>query len=105
MNGTGHLVCRDLTSLLMSCYSCPNATDSVDPIVHSINGRQDRNMKADSSDTKNRKNSAVTLMTAMIHMKLQLCYFGNMALRSSLSFAVVGSLLLAIVPVIIQKEN
>jgi hypothetical protein len=44
-------------------------------------------------------------MSAMAFMKLQICYFGNMALRSSLSFAILGSLLVAVIPVLIEKEG
>ena len=91
----GHLVCRDLSNYLISleCYN-----DTWTTTLHSVEKVQDKGPESDNRDS-------VLLMSAMSFMKLQLCYFGNMALRSSLSFAVLGSLLLATIPVIIEKEG
>jgi hypothetical protein len=38
-------------------------------------------------------------------VKLQICYFGNMALRSQLLFALIGSILVAVIPVLVASEN
>ena len=89
---SGHLVCRDLTSYLLS-IPCARSSSSVE------SSRRD-NVTEPLNDP-----DAVMLVTAMTLMKLQICYFGNMALRSSLSLAVMGSLLLTAIPVIIRKDG
>ena len=84
-------MCRDLSSYL----SCRPRTLS--PNV--------RNWTVELSDNGNMQGDALELLTAMTFMKLQICYFGNMALRSSLAFALVGSLLVGVIPIIIEHDN
>ena len=60
---------------------------------------------AAEGERNSNQDDGLILMSAMVFTKLQICYFGNMALRSSLLFAVVGSFLLAVTPALIIKEG
>ena len=96
----GHLVCRDLTTYINTVewvtMACQKTTTGGETSTQT--GRCSRN------DNNNNRESLM-LLSSMSFMKLQICYFGNMALRSSLAFAVVGSLLLSLIPIIIKNED
>lgn len=83
----GHLICRDLSSYLLSLPFSDDFSHTLStPLGDQRHGYLD---------------DALALLSAMEFMKLQLCYFGNMALRSSMSFAVLGSMFVAIAPVLL----
>lgn len=107
-------MCRDLTSYLMS-LPCKEVKghqgDSLSLMGRTTNNHGHQQQHYGSTATTDRKlnnngsdQDALMLMSAMTFMKLQICYFGNMALRSSALFAIVGSLLAAVIPVIVEKE-
>lgn len=108
----GHLVCRDLSGYLISL---PHLNENCLRYL-SVDAQNTFNTMHDGAPDAPRSNSrahweednrqdCLALMSAMSFMKLQICYVGNMALRSSVSFAVVGSLLAAAIPVLIEKEG
>ena len=118
----GHLVCRDLSSYLVA-MSCANRSylelydkDRVGQVQQPLSSTSAFGVNRDET-TRQRKQSwhnnrekgsvstgnALMLLSSMSFMKLQICYFGNMALRSSLSFAVIGSLLAAVIPVLVRE--
>lgn len=107
---SGHLVCRDLSRYLLSLPPrTGNNVDSTQLLSSELpTGSVSPNVAQDSDArgvvTDSRKD-ALMLLSGMTFMKVQICYFGNMALRSSLSFAVLGSLLAVLIPVIIENEN
>lgn len=86
------------TTSTSTCYPQDVPRDS----VHSPNRETERER---NSSTPDGAADCLRLLSAMAFMKLQICYFGNMALRSSLSFAILGSLLVAVIPVLIEKEG
>lgn len=90
---TGHLVCRDLSNYLMSLPCMKGATFGRNEPLHSITERCGS------------REEVLLLLSAMGFVKLQICYFGNMALRSQLLFALIGSILVAVIPVLVASEN
>jgi hypothetical protein len=112
-------VCRDLSSYLVSlpppsCAAPVNArsrpcTTSSGPAGAGAGADIESTDKGESNNSTSNnscsEDDTLILMSAMSFMKLQICYFGNMALRSSMSFAIVGSLLAAVIPVLIEKEG
>jgi hypothetical protein len=100
----GHLVCRDLSSFLISLPLRNKGAGGVDRCGGgvSVSGYDDGEQDDDDNSSSH---EALMILTAMDFMKLQLCYFGNMALRSSLLFAVFGSLFVAVIPLLIENEG
>jgi hypothetical protein len=70
-----------------------------------VTSRSHAQKESATAAAEGERSDCLMLMSAMAFMKLQICYFGNMALRSSLLFAIVGSLLAAVIPVLIEKES
>mmetsp|Transcript_27621 Transcript_27621/g.51590 ORF Transcript_27621/g.51590 Transcript_27621/m.51590 type:complete len:420 (+) Transcript_27621:264-1523(+) len=89
-NEAGHLVCRDLSNYLMS-LPCMQGESSFLPVSE--------------VEVKSKRANALLLLSAMDFVKLQICYFGNMAMRSQLLLALIGSILLAVIPVLIASES
>ena len=73
-------MCREMSSYLLE-------------LIH--RGRVDKDCRSNSE----------VVLSAMEFVKLQICYFGNMALRSSLLFAAFGSLIISAMPALIGYEN
>lgn len=98
---SGHLVCRDLSSYLVSLPICKKGGRVIEP----NDNAGSESLLGGVTDEVVVTNDAIMLLSAMNFMKLQICYFGNMALRSSLSFAVLGTLLAAMIPLLIENEG
>ena len=101
-------MCRDLSSYLIAlpCLKVRGGVTTAPSLAAGQAAVSAQRSVIDSDRDRDRSSQdAIMLMSAMDFMKLQICYFGNMALRSSLSFAILGSLLVAIVPVLVENDS
>ena len=86
-------MCRDVSNYLMA-LPCMKEGSSEKRLELDEGGHRDRG-----------RSRALLLLSAMEFAKLQICYFGNMAFRSSLLFALTGSVLVAVIPALIASES
>jgi hypothetical protein len=87
VNETGNLICRDISSFLLRV------------LVNTASAGQDNTNSTNSTAV----NKITGFVSCLVHIKIEIPFFGNFALRSRTLIAIVASLLGAIIPGIIRN--